>query len=60
MGVTTGYHGQDKLMILRLHRLLAFQEVWDKYLKGDSEISAIQVKDRAKKMLEVGLPFRLK
>jgi hypothetical protein len=43
--------------ILRLHRLIAFEEAFTGYLEGRT--SAEQVKVRARKMLSIGLP-RLK
>jgi hypothetical protein len=46
-----------RLNILRMHRLLRFEDTFDKYLAG--QVPASYVTSRAKLMLEIGLP-RLK
>ena len=46
-----------RLNLLRMHRLLQFEQTFDKYLAG--EVPASYVTARAKAMLEIGLP-RLK
>ena len=53
-----GAKGGVRLKVLQLHRLLQFQETFDKYLQG--KVPASYVRLRAQKMLEVGLPSRLK
>ena len=50
--------GRLRLKRLRIHRLLEFQRAFDLYLEGMAD--ADYVKARAKKMLEVGLPRRLR
>ena len=47
-----------RLTLLRMHRLLEFQTAFDDYLAG--RCSASHVSMRAKKMLDAGLPSRLK
>jgi hypothetical protein len=54
MGIATGIKGRARWKSLQLHRLLEFEKVWDDYLTGRA--TAAQVRDRAKKMLAVGLP----
>jgi len=49
-----GLRGSQRLEIVQLHRLLEFDEVFGLYLEGKA--TAEQVKRRADKMLEVGLP----
>jgi hypothetical protein len=44
--------------ILQLHRLVAFEDAFTGYLEG--RVTAAQVKERAQKMLEIGLSSRLK
>jgi len=46
-----------RLNLLRMHRLLQFEETFDKYLAG--EVPASYVAARARLMLKIGLP-RLK
>jgi len=53
MGVISG-KGKERLSILRLHRLLAFERAFSDYLEGHG--TAARVTERAKKMLAVGLP----
>jgi len=52
-----GVRGTARLNLLRLHRLMEFERIFSEYLEGKA--TATQVKARAKKMLEIGLP-RLK
>jgi len=54
MSVATGIRGRARLRVIQLHRLLEFEKVFSAYLEGKA--SAVYVKVRAKKMLEVGLP----
>lgn len=54
MGVLTGVRGRQRLPILQLHRLLEFQKTFDLYLEGKA--TATQVRLRASKMLQCGLP----
>ena len=54
MGIATGFKGNQKLEIVKLHRLLEFERVFSLYMEGRA--SAQQVKYRADKMLAVGLP----
>lgn len=58
MGVATGLKGNERLELVRLHRLLEFDKVWELYLQGKT--TAAMVKERADKMLEVGLPESLR
>jgi hypothetical protein len=53
-----GIRGKKRLTIIRLHRLLEFEKSFDKYLRG--ECTAAYVRNRAKKMLQAGLPRELK
>jgi hypothetical protein len=46
------------IRVLQLHRLLVFGQIFDDYLAGRA--SASQVKASATKMLQAGLPERLK
>jgi len=57
MGIATGFKGREKLDVIRLHRLLEFERVFDLYLQG--KCPASRVTQRAKLMLQAGLP-RLK
>lgn len=50
--------GPERLALLRLHRLIEFDRVFSAYLEGHA--TAQEVKERAKKMLAVGLPECLK
>lgn len=54
MAIAPGIKGTPRLQLLRLHRLLEFQRVFDDYLVGNA--SAEDVRERAKKMLACGLP----
>jgi len=47
-----------RVTLLRIHRLLEFQQAFDEYLAG--RCPAAHVTERARKMLAVGLPSRLK
>lgn len=58
VGVLSRVRGRDRLALLRLHRLMEFNEAWDKYIAG--QVTASFVKHRANKMLAVGLPKCLK
>lgn len=49
--------GKKRVQLLKIHRLLEFEKVFSSYLEGGA--SASYVRQRAKKMLEIGLP-RLK
>lgn len=55
--IFTGLSGPGRIELLKLHRLIEFQKVFDAYLAGRA--SSSQVKARAEKLLAVGLP-RLK
>ena len=50
--------GPARLKILQLHRLIEFERVFTAYLEGKT--TSEHVTARVKKMLEVGLPRRLK
>lgn len=52
--INSHVQGGMRLALLKIHRLLEFQDTFDKYLEGKA--TAAQVKDRAEKMLEIGLP----
>ena len=52
-GQFTGLRGQPRLEVMRLHRLLIFQQSFDLYLKG--ECPAAYVTARWLKLKEVGL-----
>ena len=54
MGLATGARGGERLLVMQMHRLLEFQKVFDLYLSG--KVDAKKVKERAQKMLDVGLP----
>lgn len=43
-----------RLNLLRMHRLLQFEETYDKYLAG--QVPASYVASRAREMLKIGLP----
>lgn len=58
MGIATGLQGSAKRRVVQLHRLLLFEQTFTKYLEGKA--TALQVKQRAVKMLESGLPSRLR
>jgi len=49
-----GYQGRGRRRLIQIHRLLEFEAAFDSYLAG--KVSADFVKQRAKKMLEIGLP----
>jgi len=53
-GITTGVRGKARKRILQLHRLLVFEQTFNDYLAG--KCSAERVTNRARKMLECGLP----
>lgn len=44
----------SKLRLVQIHRLVEFEKVFSEYLSGGA--TADQVKERARKMLAVGLP----
>jgi len=49
--------GGQRLKLLQYHRLIEFERVFSLYIEGKT--SADRVRDRANKMLEVGLPNKL-
>jgi len=57
MGLTRGLHGGSRMAILKLHRLLMFQQAFDDYVAG--KVPASYVTARWNKLKECGLP-RLK
>lgn len=46
--------GRSRKSVVQMHRLLEFEKVFDLYLEGKA--TSRQVEERAKKMLESGLP----
>lgn len=59
MGIATGVHNdRARVKLLQLHRLLQFEEAFSSYLEGTATASHVAL--RAKKMLQAGLPQRLK
>lgn len=54
MSIASGLKGHKRLKVIQAHRLLEFERVFSLYLDGKA--TAGQVKERAKKMLECGLP----
>ena len=52
--IAPGIHGRERLEVVRLHRLLEFERVFSLYLEG--KVPASRVTERAKLMLEIGLP----
>ena len=53
-GQFNGLRGQPRLEVLKLHRLLVFQEAFDLYLKGECPSSYVTA--RWLKLKAVGLP----
>ncbi len=55
MGVLTGVKSdRARVNLLKMHRLLEFEETFSLYIEGKA--TSAQVKIRAEKMLEIGLP----
>ncbi len=54
MPIATKTRGGARYQLLKLHRLLEFEKVFSLYLQGKTTSS--HVRQRARKMLEVGLP----
>ncbi len=54
----TKAQGRARIKIMQLHRLLEFERVFTMYLEG--KVTSEYVTIRAKKMLEIGLPEKLK
>lgn len=53
-GLLRGLRGAARVRLLQMHRLLQFEDAFNRYLAGT--VSADQVRERARKMLEIGLP----
>lgn len=53
-GIAPGAHGRARLRLVQMHRLIMFEEVFSDYLEGKA--TAERVRERARKMLAVGLP----
>lgn len=54
MSLAPGVRGPARLLLMRMHRLLEFEQAFDDYLCG--KCGAEEVRLRAKKMLAIGLP----
>ena len=52
--ITGKLKGKKAIRLLQMHRLIAFQKVFDAFLEG--KLPAAVVITRAKKMREIGLP----
>jgi hypothetical protein len=58
MGIINTHSRSARAQLLKMHRLIEFEKAFTAYLEG--RVTAAYVTTRVKKMLEVGLPNKLK